>query len=132
VDNLPELSAADFIICKAGGLIVTESLASGLPLLLVHALPGQETGNVNFVVENNAGCMCQTPNEILETLFHWLDHDHALLDKIAENASSLIPIDAAFTIADLGWDLLNQPAVKVRSKEVGRLKELLDRLDVSL
>lgn len=133
VDNLPELMrAADFIICKAGGLIVTESLASGLPLLLVHALPGQETGNVNFVVENNAGCMCQTPNEILETLFHWLDHDHALLDKIAENASSLIPIDAAFTIADLGWDLLNQPAVKVRSKEVGRLKELLDRLDVSL
>jgi 1,2-diacylglycerol 3-beta-galactosyltransferase len=133
VENMPELMrAADFIICKAGGLIVTESLASGLPLMLVHALPGQETGNVNFVVENNAGCMCQSPDEILKTLYHWLDHDHALLREIAENAASLIPIDAAFTIADLGWDLLNQPAVKVRSKEVGRLKELLARLDISL
>jgi UDP-N-acetylglucosamine:LPS N-acetylglucosamine transferase len=133
VDNMPELMrAADLILCKAGGLIVTESLASGLPLLLVHALPGQEIGNVNYVVDNNAGRMCQTPDEILETLYHWLDHNHALLDKMAKNAESLIPIDAAFTIADLGWDLLNQPSVKVRSKEVGRLKELLARFNISL
>jgi 1,2-diacylglycerol 3-beta-galactosyltransferase len=133
VDNMAELMrAADLIICKAGGLIVTESLASGLPLLLVHALPGQEIGNVNFVLDNNAGCMCQSPEEILETLYHWFDNDHAKLNEISENAASLIPIDAAFAIADLGWDLLEQPLVEVRSKEVSRLKELLARLDISL
>ena len=110
VESLPEMMrAADFIVCKAGGLIVTESLASGLPLMLVHALPGQETGNVNFVLDNNAGQMCQEPNEILETLCHWLEHDHILLDKIARNASALIPIDAALSLADLAWDLIKHP-----------------------
>ncbi len=132
VENMPELMrAADFILCKAGGLIVTESLASGLPLLLVHALPGQEIGNVNFVVKNNAGRMCQSLNEILESLYHWLDHDHALLNKIAEKAASLIPVDAAFKIAEMGWDLLHQPVAKVRSKEISRLKELLARFDIT-
>ncbi len=133
VDNMPELMrAADLILCKAGGLIVTESLASGLPLLLVHALPGQEIGNVNYVVENKAGCLCQTPEKILETLYHWLDNDHAMLEEIASNAASLIPVDAAFTIADLGWELLNQPDVQVSSKEVGRFMKLLARFDISL
>jgi 1,2-diacylglycerol 3-beta-galactosyltransferase len=39
------MRAADAIICKAGGLTVTESLACGLPLLLTDVIPGQETGN---------------------------------------------------------------------------------------
>ncbi len=132
VDNLPELMrAADLIACKAGGLIVTESLASALPLMLVHALPGQETGNVNFVVENNAGQLCQTPEVILETLCDWFEHDHAKLNQIAKNAASLIPIEAAFTIADVAWNLLNQPVLKVKRKEFKLLKELLARLDIS-
>ena len=106
VDFLPKLMrAADMIVCKAGGLIVTESLASGLPLMLVHALPGQEIGNVDFVVENQAGMMCRTPGEILETLSIWLRNDRLLLEKTAQNASHLIPDDAAFKIADLAWDL---------------------------
>jgi 1,2-diacylglycerol 3-beta-galactosyltransferase len=47
VNNMPDLMhAADFIVCKAGGLIITESLACGLPLILYEALPGQEVGNV--------------------------------------------------------------------------------------
>jgi UDP-N-acetylglucosamine:LPS N-acetylglucosamine transferase len=51
VDNMPQfMHAADGIICKAGGLIVTESLACGLPLLLVDVLPGQEEGNADLVV----------------------------------------------------------------------------------
>ena len=50
VENMPAMMrAADLIACKAGGLIVTESLASGLPLLLIHALPGQEIGNADYV-----------------------------------------------------------------------------------
>jgi len=133
VDNLPELMrAADMIVCKAGGLIVTESLASGLPLMLVYALPGQEIGNVNFVVENHAGCLCQKPEEILETLCHWLEHNHAQLIQTAENAAGLIPVDAAFIIADLAWELLNQPAAEVKRKDISPLKEFLARFDLSL
>jgi 1,2-diacylglycerol 3-beta-galactosyltransferase len=42
VDNMPTLMhAADFIVCKAGGLIVTEALACGLPLMLIDVIEGQ-------------------------------------------------------------------------------------------
>lgn len=131
VDFLPKLMrAADMIVCKAGGLIVTESLASGLPLMLVHALPGQETGNVNFVVENKAGKMCRTPGEVLETLSHWLWNGRAGLDETARNASNLIPIDAAYKIADLVGDLLCQPAKPAKERESSSLQALLERFNI--
>ena len=53
VDNMPQMMlAADMLIAKAGGLIVTEALACKLPLLLIDALPGQEIGNMEYVVTN--------------------------------------------------------------------------------
>jgi UDP-N-acetylglucosamine:LPS N-acetylglucosamine transferase len=43
VNDMPSLMlAADLIVCKAGGLIVSEALAAGLPLLLVEVIPGME------------------------------------------------------------------------------------------
>jgi len=132
VDFLPKLMrAADLIVCKAGGLIVTESLASGLPLMLVHALPGQEIGNAAYVVENQAGKMCVTPAEILDTLSHWLRNDHILLDETAQNAANLIPFDAASTIADLVWDILCEPTKLTKEKDSSSLQELLKRFNIS-
>ena len=49
-DIAPLLQIADCVISKAGGLVVAEALACGLPLLLVDALPGQEQGNRQYVV----------------------------------------------------------------------------------
>ena len=73
VKNMPTLMrASDAIICKAGGLIVTESLAAGLPLLLTDVIPGQETGNANYVVNGGAGELIDEPLQALETLSHWL------------------------------------------------------------
>jgi 1,2-diacylglycerol 3-beta-galactosyltransferase len=107
VDHMPKLMrAADMIICKAGGLIVTESLASGLPLMLVHVLPGQETGNANFVIENETGALCKTPLEALETLFDWFKDGCTKLQKMAENAEQFGRPQAANEIVDEAWRLL--------------------------
>jgi 1,2-diacylglycerol 3-beta-galactosyltransferase len=101
VENMPEMMrAADVILCKAGGLIVTEALASGLPLMLIHFLPGQETGNVEFVVDNQAGALCQKPIEALETLYNWLKNDCKLLQQTAKNAQKIGRPDAAFEIVE--------------------------------
>ena len=110
VENMPKLMrASDLIVCKAGGLITTEALASGLPIMHIHHLPGQEKGNVDFVVENQAGEYCPTPLKALKTLSHWLRDDQNLLKQAAENASTLVPADAAMTIAQKVCDLLDQP-----------------------
>jgi 1,2-diacylglycerol 3-beta-galactosyltransferase len=105
VDNMPTLMhAADCIICKAGGLIVTESLACGLPLLLVDALPGQEAGNADYVIQGGAGELGQGPVEGLEIIYHWLDRGGELLAQRARNAKRLGRPRAAFDIAELAWE----------------------------
>jgi len=56
VDNMAEwLRAADLLVTKAGPGTIAEALCSGVPVLLSSYLPGQEKGNVGWVVEAGAG-----------------------------------------------------------------------------
>jgi 1,2-diacylglycerol 3-beta-galactosyltransferase len=104
VENMPTLmGAADAIVCKAGGLIVTESLASGLPMLLIDVLPGQEMGNARHVIEGGAGELADDPLDALETVYHWLDKDGALLAERANCARDLGRPGASYAIAELVW-----------------------------
>jgi 1,2-diacylglycerol 3-beta-galactosyltransferase len=106
VQNMPTLMhAADFIVCKAGGLIVTEALACGLPLMLIDVIEGQETGNAEFVADNGAGDIARTPLDMLETLYHWLSNDTQLLQTRAQNARKVGRPQAADEIAELAWAL---------------------------
>ena len=104
VTNMPlMLRAADFIICKAGGLIVSEALACGLPLLMVDVVPGQEAGNAGYVVANGAGELVDDPVTAMETAFHWLDRGGAELARRKERARVLGRPRAAFVAAELVW-----------------------------
>lgn len=47
------MDAADCLITKPGGLTTSESLAKRLPMIMVNPIPGQETRNVDFLL--NAG-----------------------------------------------------------------------------
>lgn len=106
VDNMPELMhASDAILCKAGGLIVSEALAAGLPLLLVDALPGQEAGNAAFVVEHGAGVRLDDRLDVLKTLTHWLEDGGASLREHARHAAELGNARAAIEIAERIWEL---------------------------
>jgi len=56
VDNMPEwMRACDLLVTKAGPGAIAEALCSRVPLLLTSHLPGQERGNVDFVVDTGAG-----------------------------------------------------------------------------
>lgn len=49
-NKVPELmSISDFVITKPGGLTVSESLASGLPIVIINPIPGQEEENAEFL-----------------------------------------------------------------------------------
>ena len=97
------MRAADCILSKAGGLIVSEALACGLPMILVDVIPGQETGNANHVVSGNAGVLAHDPVEVLETMCHWLEKDWRLYRQQAQNALKLGHPQAAYEVADLAW-----------------------------
>jgi processive 1,2-diacylglycerol beta-glucosyltransferase len=53
VDDL--VAASDLVISKAGGMIVSEVLARGSPLLLIDPIPGQEEWNADYIVSAGAG-----------------------------------------------------------------------------
>ena len=111
VKNMPDmLLAADVLICKAGGLITTEALASGLPLALVDVIPGQEQGNAQYVVENGAGVVADDPIELLEYAFHWLQNDCATLKLCAERARNLGKPGAAAEVARMALQAADETA----------------------
>ncbi|PZR56074.1 MAG: hypothetical protein DLM50_09675 [Candidatus Meridianibacter frigidus] len=48
------MHASDVLLSKPGGLTSAEALASGLPMILVRPLPGQEERNTRYLVERKA------------------------------------------------------------------------------
>ncbi len=64
---------SDLIITKPGGLTVSEALASGLPMALYDAIPGQEEENEEFLVSNNMAIKLNSGDNIkgkIECLFN--------------------------------------------------------------
>jgi processive 1,2-diacylglycerol beta-glucosyltransferase len=54
-DRMPEFfSQADLAVSKPGGLTVSEACASGVPLVIIRPVPGQESANSDFLLENGA------------------------------------------------------------------------------
>jgi 1,2-diacylglycerol 3-beta-galactosyltransferase len=52
----------------------SEAFISGVPLILYSRLPGQEDGNVDYVVGNGAGVWAPRPDKVVKALRFWLDH----------------------------------------------------------
>jgi 1,2-diacylglycerol 3-beta-galactosyltransferase len=67
------MRASDVVVSKAGPGTIAEALCCGLPLLLVWYLPGQERGNVEWVVDIGAG--------------RFVPHVDQLVDAVAELAA---------------------------------------------
>jgi 1,2-diacylglycerol 3-beta-galactosyltransferase len=118
VTNMPDwMRCADLLVTKAGGLVLSEGLAAGLPVVLIDYLPGQEEGNVRFILDNLAGAMVTNPPGFGDLVARWLNHDQAHLKATARNARRLGHPDAALVIADALW----QAADKPHSRPVQRL-----------
>ena len=48
------MAAADVVMTKPGGLTTSEALACGTAIVVVNPIPGQESRNSDFLLENNA------------------------------------------------------------------------------
>lgn len=101
VDDL--VTASDLVITKAGGLIVSEVLARGRPMVIVEPLPGQEEWNADFVAAVGAGVQLRMPEMVAPTVKAILD-DPDRLAWMAAQARRYGHPDAAEAIVKIILD----------------------------
>ncbi len=99
------MHASNVVLTKAGGLSVSEALAAGLPIILHSAIQGQETGNVEHVVEHGAGVWAPTIPEVARTLRRWLVNDPAEWQRFHAAAASIGRPQAADETARWAFEL---------------------------
>ncbi len=90
VDFMPLLmEASDFVIAKPGGATTVETLAKGVPMVVLHPIPGQESRNARFLKEHEAAYFLDRPDEIGALVKKLLEdkqaraHCKARIDQIA-------------------------------------------------
>lgn len=101
VREMPDfMRAADVLITKAGPGTINEALNAGLPMILYSHLPGQETGNIPYVVSEGAGVWAPQPDQIVATLRNWLENPDEYEKAVAACQRAARP-EAAREIADI-------------------------------
>jgi 1,2-diacylglycerol 3-beta-galactosyltransferase len=86
VKEMPEfMYAADVLITKAGPGTISEAFIAGLPLILYSKMPGQEDGNIGYVVNQGAGIWAPHPDQMVESLRNWIANPNDL--KTVSNRS---------------------------------------------
>lgn len=99
--DMPEfMRAADIMVTKAGPGSISEAFICGLPIVLYSRLPGQEDGNVDYVVEGGAGVWAPRAADARAVLRHWVSNPAARA-QVAHASARLARPDAARQIARL-------------------------------
>ena len=112
VTNMPEMMvAADLLVTKAGPATIMEACMAALPMILSDKIPGQEDGNVSYVVSNHAGVYAPGPAKTARAVGQWLEHGTQFLQERAENAHKLARPDAVWEIADEVWHFAQQARI---------------------
>jgi processive 1,2-diacylglycerol beta-glucosyltransferase len=97
VDDL--VAASDLVLTKAGGLIVSEVLARGTPLVVIDPIPGQEEWNADYLVSCGAGLQLRVLEWVPWTVEQLLA-DAARLAMLREHAGASGRPHAAREIAE--------------------------------
>ncbi len=97
VDDL--VVASDLVISKAGGLITSEVLARGTPMVVFDPIPGQEEWNADYVVAEGAGVQVRIADMVAPTVLAIL-HDRERLAVLRRGAERTGRPRAALDIAD--------------------------------
>src|SRR5262249_39650973 len=98
-DVMHELMAvADLVVTKPGGLTTSEALASGAAMVIVNPIPGQETRNSDFLLENGAAIKVNNTPTLAHKLTELLRHPERLA-QLKFAAKSLGRPQAAFDVA---------------------------------
>lgn len=99
--NVPELMyISSLVVTKPGGLTSTESLASGLPMLIINPIPGQEEENARFLEKSGAAVWIKKDDDI-DMIVDNLLKDTDKLEKMKENCLALSKMDSTKNICNI-------------------------------
>jgi processive 1,2-diacylglycerol beta-glucosyltransferase len=105
IDEL--LAVADLVVSKPGGLTTSEALARGAVMVIVNPIPGQESRNSDFLLENGAAIKVNN----VATLAHKVNvllSNPARLEQLKGNAHRLGRPRAAFDVAAKSLELIKR------------------------
>lgn len=113
VHNMPELmTASDMVVTKAGPSSIMEALHCGRPLVLSGAIPGQEDGNIQYVLEKGCGLWAPGPARVVDAVARLTNGSGGELARMAARAVGLAKPDAARAIAQQIGGLMAQVRVE--------------------
>ena len=88
-DKVPEImSISDAVITKAGGLTISESLVSGLPIAIINPIPGQEVENTQYLVDNGVAVWIKKDMSVARA-FKNLYKNQDILDEMRINSKKM-------------------------------------------
>jgi len=118
VTDMPrKMVASDILVTKAGPATICEASIAGLPMILSDAIPGQETGNVDYVVENDAGVFAPNPHAVAASVASWLGEGPAGLRRRSANARRIAYPNAVWEIADEVWEQAHAPKIPIKRRD---------------
>jgi 1,2-diacylglycerol 3-beta-galactosyltransferase len=119
VNDMPRvMAAADLLVTKAGPATISEACIAGLPMILYDAIPGQEEGNVHFVVDSDAGVFETNPRQVAAIAESWLAEGERGLRARAEASRRAARPDSVWQIADKVWEHAQHAALPTHRRSI--------------
>jgi processive 1,2-diacylglycerol beta-glucosyltransferase len=125
-DRIDELMAvADVIVSKPGGLTTSEALARGAAMVVVDPIPGQETRNSDYLLENGAAVKVNNLASLAHKISMLLS-EPGRLESMRTAARRIARPRAAFDVVERCLDLLEisqpVPVVMPRARRFWRTR----------
>ena len=98
IDELMEISS--LVITKPGGLTTAEALTKGLPLIVVNPIPGQETNNAEYLLNEKVALEADTAEDV-KGLVEDVLSSPGKLSSLRSRSLSLAKPNASVDIANL-------------------------------
>jgi len=137
-DRMDELmAAADLIVSKPGGLTTSEALCRGAAMIVVDPIPGQETRNSDFLLENGAAVKVNNIASLGHKLTHLLSSP-GRLNALRAASRRLARPRAAYEVAERSLAIIpprelsefqrfvpRRPAASLRTRSPFRIARLV-------
>jgi len=107
VENMAEwMAATDLLLTKAGPGMLAEAACLGVPVVITDFIPGQEVGNVSWVVKNGTGLYEHEIEGIAAVVGELLRPGNPTLQMMSQQAKAMARPNASDEIVEAALQLI--------------------------